>query len=447
MRARDFLLIAIASMLCFPPGCAILAQPTQPNVSGGWIATGNVFGTTFYFRFQLQQNGASVTGTIGGQKAQGTLEGNALRVLATQKDGSTAEISATVGNGSLAGSETQTDAADKSHPRVIQFTATPIPARPAGPPQRHEFAPTVFYRQYSPSNAPVLTVNPGDTIHTTTVDAGGTDEHGVRRVLGGNPETGPFFIQSAEPGDTLVVHIVRLKLNRDYAVSDDGIVESAQNSNLAVKARDNGKTIRWRLDTEKGTATPIDPSVSLAHFNVPLRPMLGCIATAVGPAQAPPGTGASGYYGGNMDFNEITEGATVYLPVSNPGALLYFGDAHALMGDGEINGNALETSMDVELTVDLISGKRLPSVRVETPGHIITMGLEGSLDDAFQSATDYMAQWLAEDYNLNPSEIAQVIGTAAEYKVSEVADRNSGVVLKLRKDLLAPLRAAETAQH
>ena len=81
--------------------------------------------------------------------------------------------------------------------------------------ETHEFVPTVFYRSWSPMNKPVLTVKPGDTIHTTTVDAGGTDEKGQRRVMGGNPATGPFYIEGAMPGDTLVVHIVRLKLNRD----------------------------------------------------------------------------------------------------------------------------------------------------------------------------------------------------------------------------------------
>jgi len=81
-------------------------------------------------------------------------------------------------------------------------------------------------------------------------------------------------------------------------------------------------------------------------------------------AQARPGSGDSGRYGGNMDFNEIVEGATVYLPVSVPGALLYVGDGHALQGDGELNGNALETSMDVEFTVDVIPGKRVPGPRV-----------------------------------------------------------------------------------
>ncbi len=164
--------------------------------------------------------------------------------------------------------------------------------------------------------------------------------------------------------------------------------------------------------------------------------MLGCIATAPAPARAAPNTGDSGPNGGNMDFNEIVEGATVYLPVSVPGALLYLGDGHAVQGDGEINGNALETSLDVEFTVDVIPGRRTPAPRVESATHIMAMGLGGSLDDAFRNATSNMAQWLAESYKLSPGEIAEVIGPAAEYKVSEVADRNAGIVLKISKEVL-----------
>lgn len=160
-------------------------------------------------------------------------------------------------------------------------------------------------------------------------------------------------------------------------------------------------------------------------------------------AQAPPGSGDSGRYGGNRDFNEIVEGATVYLPVSVPGALLYVGDGHALQGDGELNGNALETSMDVEFTVDVIPGKRVPGPRVESATHLIAMGLAGSLDDAFRGATANMAQWLTEEYKLTLSKVGQVLGTSAEYKVSEVADRNAGMVLKINKERLKLLASAE----
>ena len=137
--------------------------------------------------------------------------------------------------------------------------------------------------------------------------------------------------------------------------------------------------------------------------------MLGCVAVAPNSAQAPPGTGDSGRWGGNMDFNEIVEGATIYLPVNVPGALLYVGDGHAAQGDGELNGNALETSMDVEFTVDVLPHKPIMDPRVESATHIMAMGLAGSLDDAFRAATANMAQWLTDDYKLTPSELAQVL--------------------------------------
>ena len=143
-----------------------------------------------------------------------------------------------------------------------------------------------------------------------------------------------------------------------------------------------------------------------------------------------------------MDFNEIVEGATVYLPVNVPGALLYVGDGHASQGDGELNGNALETSMDVEFTVDVIPGKSVFAPRVESATHIIAMGLAGSLDEAFRMATANMESWLRDKYALTPSEMAQVLGTSAEYKISEVADRNAGVVLMIKKDRLNSLAPA-----
>ena len=247
---------------------------------------------------------------------------------------------------------------------------------------------------------------------------------------------------TAAPGDTLAVHITRLRLNRDWAASDDAVVDRGLDSNLAVKMKDDGKTVRWHLDAQRGVATPEKPAEHLTRYSVPLRPMLGCVAAAPNSASAAPGTGDSGEWGGNMDFNEIVEGATVYLPVSVPGALLYVGDGHALQGDGELNRNALETSMDVEFTADVIPGKRVPGPRVESATHLMAMGLGGSIDDAFRDATSNMAQWLADQYKLTPSEVAQVLGTSAEYKVSEVADRNAGIVLKINKERLQPLTSA-----
>ena len=436
------LLLALSLVLISCTFEVSVAQEPKPSLTGRWFVSSDFQGTPLYFQLELTQQGDKLTGNFDGDKLEGTIAGTSVHFVAKDDHGGSEEATATVKGHTLSGTVTFLDADNPGHPESHEFTATLIPPRPSGPAKRHEFVPTTFYRQFSPFHKPVLTIAPGDTVHTTTVDAGGTDEKGVSRVLGGNPETGPFYVETAYPGDTLVVHITRLRLNRDWAVSDDYIVERAVDRDLAVKGKDDGKTIRWHLDIAKGTASPEKPSAHIMHYSVPLRPMLGCVATATGPAQAPPGTGDSGPYGGNMDFNEVIEGATVYLPVNVPGALLYVGDGHATEGDGELNGNALETSMDVEFSVDIIPAKRIGSPRVESATHIMVVGLAGSLDEAFRVATGGMAQWLMDDYKLTSSEVAQVLGTAAEYRVGEVADRNAGMVLKVSKERLASLTPA-----
>jgi len=411
-------------------------------LSGRWVVNADFFGSPIYFGLLLEQQGEKLTGNFDGGKLDGTASGDHIHFLAKDEHGGTEEGTAIVSGGTITGSVIFTDSSDPTHPEKHSFTATRVALRREGAAKRHEFAPTTFYRRFSAENKPVLTIASGDTIHTTTVDAGGTDEKGVTRVLGGNPETGPFYIETAAPGDTLAVHVTRLRLNRDYAISDDGIVGRGLDSDWAVKMKDGFKNVRWQLDLANGTASPENPAAHLTHYTVPLRPMLGCVAVAPGSTQAAPGTGDSGRYGGNMDFNEIIEGATVYLSVSVPGALLYFGDGHAAQGDGELNGNALETSMDVEVTVDVIPNKHVPGPRVESATHLMAMGLAGSLDDAFREATANMASWLTEEYKLTPSEVAQVLGTSAEYKVSEVADRNAGMILRINKERLKTLSKA-----
>jgi amidase len=419
---------------------SLASSAPPPSVTGRWVITEDFFGTPRYMRLQLEQHGSRLAGDLNGDKLEGTVNGSTIHFVARNEHNETFEVQGTLKEGILTATMVAIDKSD--HPYTFALTAKAAPPLQHRAPQRHDFTPTVFYRQFSALSKPVLTVAPGDTIHTTTVDAGGTDANNIRRVAGGNPQTGPFYIDGAMPGDLLVVHINKLRLNRDWASSDDAVVDRGLNGDLAVKMKDTGKEVRWHLDLASGTASPEKPSEHLPHFSIPLKPMLGCIATAPSISQAASTTGDSGFFGGNMDFNEVGVGATVYLRVSNPGALLYFGDAHAAQGDGELNGNALETSMDVELTVDVVPNKSIGDPRIETPDAIITMGLDGSLDDAFKEATSDMANWLAEDYKLTSSEIAQVIGAAAEYRVSEVADRNAGIVLKLKKRYLQPLASA-----
>jgi hypothetical protein len=249
-------------------------------LAGKWIVNSDFYGTPIYFGMLLEQQGEKLTGNFDGDKLEGVASGKSIHFLAKDENGGTEDATGTVQGETITGTIVFKPAGDTSPSETHTFTAKLNPTRRAGPPQRHEFSPTAFYRRFSAENKPVLTIAPGDTIHTTTVDAAGTDEKGVTRVLGGNPETGPFYIETAAPGDTLVVHITRLRLNRDYAISDDGIVGRGLTSDWAVKMKDGFKDVRWHLDLANGTASPEKPGEHLAHYAVPVRPMLGCVAVA-----------------------------------------------------------------------------------------------------------------------------------------------------------------------
>src|SRR5438477_2455394 len=240
------------------------SKAAEPALTGRWIASSDFYGSTLYFGMELQQDGEKLTGKFDGDKLEGSVAGGSIKFLAKDEHGGTEDAKGTLQNGTITGTITFMNSDDPAHPETHTFVATKVPARRAGGPQHHEFVPTIFYRQFSAQNKPVLTISPGDTIHTTTVDAGGADEKGVTRVLGGNPETGPFYVETAAPGDTLAVHINRLRLNRDWAISDDGIVGRGLDSDWAAKMKDGFKNVRWHLDRENGVATPEKPAEHLA---------------------------------------------------------------------------------------------------------------------------------------------------------------------------------------
>jgi acetamidase/formamidase len=167
--------------------------------------------------------------------------------------------------------------------------------------------------------------------------------------------------------------------------------------------------------------------------------MLGCVAVAP-PANQSYRSGWLGNWGGNMDYNGLREGVTVYLPVFQEGAILFVGDGHALEGDGELTGDALETSMDVEFTVNLIRGQRIRGPRFESDEYVMASGIGGSLPDALQEATTSLAEWLEHDYKLNANEAALVLGTSIRYDIAEVVDPQVHIVAKVAKSVVAQLK-------
>lgn len=404
-----------------------------------WLVKTDMWGNTAYRTLALSQDGNALSGTFDGDKLVGTRHGSLLDFTVTDSDHATYHLKATVDGAGMVGVADDPDTNAPGKRVTHAFTGQRLPERPSGSPKVYTFIPKDYANEFSASRTPALTVWPGDSIHTKTIDSGGVDEKGNTVALFGNPQVGPFYVMSAEPGDTLAVHIKRLRLNRDYADSLDSIVGPALGQSLAGKAQDLGKPVRWKLDIAKGVATVMSPTAALAHYSVPVRPMLGGMAVAPGFGSPAMSTGDTGRSGGNMDFNQVVEGNTVYLPVYQPGALLYFGDAHALQGDGETSQYALETSMDVEISVDVIHGKTVQMPRVESPTHIMVLGQAGSIDEATRAATTGLIKWLAQDYGLTLSESAQVLGSSVHYSVANLAGRSVGVAASLDKALLSQL--------
>jgi amidase len=161
-------------------------------------------------------------------------------------------------------------------------------------------------------------------------------------------------------------------------------------ASIAGAEYDSAVTGEWTLLPEQGIAVPTHPSAHMKNYRVPLKPMLGCISVApAGDEQYR--AGGLGPFGGNLDYNDNVEGTTVYLPVFHAGALLGMGEGHAAMGDGEVTNSALETSMDVDFSVDLIKGELSGQVRAETKDYLIAFGISGSVPDSIQMTTSQLA--------------------------------------------------------
>ncbi|MGE8234282.1 MAG: acetamidase/formamidase family protein, partial [Stenotrophomonas sp.] len=346
----------------------------------------------------------------------------------------------------MQGRSDEPDTNNRSARAAHDFSAWRVPARPDKAPRLHDFTASDYSNTFSAVRAPALVIWPGDSVQTKTLDSGGVDEHGITRALFGNPQVGPFFVAGAEPGDTLAITLRSLKLNRDYADSLDGIVGRLKTPRIAIETASLGKPVRWELDRMRGMARPQGASGALKNFEIPVKPMLGGLAVAPGFGYPPLSTGDTGDFGGNMDFNAVVEGNTVYLEVQQPGALLYVGDGHALQGDGETSQWALETSLDVVLKVELIKKQSIATPRVESPTQIMTLGQAGSSDDALRLATSGMLQWLRQSYGLDMSQATQVLGVAVQYSVVNLAGRSVGVVAKIDKAILKelPLAAAKS---
>jgi amidase len=305
----------------------------------------------------------------------------------------------------------------------------------------HRFEPAEFHVTIG-SHEPVLHVADGDTISTWCVDASGRDRSFERVTQGGNPQTGPFFVEGAEPGDTLVVRFDRLWPNRERGFSGPLVAPNTVDPELAARLPYGGGPDRdfWLLDLDRGTARLEDPPAGLESLPpLPLEPMLGCFGVAPPLGQAI-SCATSGTHGGNMDYRGFREGVRVELPVFVEGALLHVGDGHALQGDGEIVGTGIEVSFDVELTVEVRKGRTIGWPRAENDQFVLAVGNARPLDQALQHATTELLRLLEQDYGLDYRASSVLLGQCVRYEVGNVFDPAYTVVAKVEKRLLPPRR-------
>jgi acetamidase/formamidase len=295
------------------------------------------------------------------------------------------------------------------------------------------FTPKIGYQAFK-VREPVLTLKPGDVLISETLMGGYYTKEG-----GAWPgEVGPIYIEGATPKDQLVVKIIKVQPNREYGPARirPGFGGLAADVRVRMLNPDiPSERFLWRLDRGRNIASLDLPRSKLGKIEVPMAPMLGRVAVAPKGEESFPGLWP-GDFGGNMDAPEIKEGATVYLPIFHEGALFYFGDGHAVQGEGEIAGTGLEATMDVILQFDLIKDKPIDWPRIEDDEFIMVAASARPLIDAFRLAHIELIEWLETDYGFDRWEAYQVLAQVAESTVANIVDPQYTVVAKFPKKYL-----------
>jgi acetamidase/formamidase len=292
--------------------------------------------------------------------------------------------------------------------------------------------------------APVATLRPGQVLSTWTRDCFGGRVRSTSDMASQvtdprylNPQTGPFWIEGAEPGDTVAIHFLSIEPRFDWGVSTtvpffgsltatpstamlhDPLPERTWIYTIDPAAR----LVRYAaLDSPYEVDLPLDPM----HGTVGVAPPLGEVRSSLTP----------GSWGGNMDTPEMRTGTTCYLGVNVTGALLSLGDGHARQGEGETCGVAVECAMDTVAVVDLIKGTPTPWPRLESDTFLMTTGSARPLEDAFRIAHTELVRWTAELTGLSTIDAYQLVSQAALTPVANVVDTNYTVVAKMPKSVL-----------
>src|SRR5947207_5023770 len=289
--------------------------------------------------------------------------------------------------------------------------------------------------------APVARLKSGDVLETNTLDAFGNaiqkPGDALSLVKGDNALTGPFYVEGAHPGDTLAVKILDLQVDGNQGVG--AIVPG-----FGALTTTNYTAMLHSALPEKIWFYPIDHATNTATFTaldsdfsvkIPLHPFFGCIGVAPAGGEARSSI-VPAEFGGNMDSPEASVGNTVYFPVNVSGAMLFLGDGHAAMGDGEIAGTAIEVPLRSRVQVQVIKGKKINWPRFEDDDYIMTVGAYRPLDDALRIAFTELVVWIHKDYGLSEMDAYELLSEVGEVHLNEMVDPNYVIVAKINKKYL-----------
>jgi len=289
---------------------------------------------------------------------------------------------------------------------------------------------------------PIAKLNVGTILEANSLDCFG---NGIQKpgdttamAKGDNPLTGPFFIEGAAPGDTLVVHILDLQVDSNQGVGafspGFGAISSTNYTPMIEKEPLAERIWFYPIDHADNTATfqALDSSYKV---KIPVHPFLGCIGVCPARGEARSSL-VPAEFGGNMDAPEVSAGNTLYLPVNVAGALFYFGDGHAAMGDGEIAGSAIEVPMRARFRFELIKGKSTGWPRLENDREIMTTGIYRPVDDAVRIAFTELVHWIHRDYGLSDMDAYELLSKVGKVHLTEMVDPNYVVVASVEKKYL-----------
>jgi acetamidase/formamidase len=305
----------------------------------------------------------------------------------------------------------------------------------------YQLKPSELKYTYAASYAPVAHVKSGNILETNTVDCFG---NAIRKpgdtlsmAKGDNPLTGPFYIDGAEPGDTLAIKVLDLQVDGDQGIGalapGFGAINSTGYTPMINPAIPE-KIWFYHIDHAANAATfkALDSDFSV---KIPLHPFFGCIGVAPAGGEARSSV-VPAEFGGNMDSPEASVGNTVYFPVNVPGAMLFLGDGHAAMGDGEIAGTAIEVPLRSRVQIRVIKGRKINWPRFENDNYIMTVGAYRPLDDALRIAFTELVGWIHNDYGLSELDAYELLSKVAEIHLNEMVDPNYVIVAKINKKYL-----------